>query len=228
MLIRIFCLVALFSFGCSGQPVKKQEIIPDKAFKDVLIEVAKRVHARELTSGTGGDISIRIPGTDRVVIKATGTCLGDLDYGKLSTIDLTGEVLEGDPPPSHEAKIHAAIYSLRENVGAIMHMHSPYATAWATVGQLIPAVTQQSVKLLKGAAVVPYYPVGSKQLDEAVAEAYRNPETQVVMMENHGTFVVGKDLYDLLYKAEVVENTARVAWLCKALGTPVEFEFMEL
>ena len=98
MPIRTFCIVALFSFGCSGQPVKKQENIPDKAFKDVLIEVAKRVHARELTSGTGGDISIRIPGTDRVVIKATGTCLGDLDYGKLSTIDLTGEAFEGAPP----------------------------------------------------------------------------------------------------------------------------------
>ena len=225
MFRRALFLASFILLGCSGQPVKKAETIPDKAFKDVLIEVAKRVYARELTSGTGGDISIRIPGTDRVVIKATGTCLGDLDYSKLSTIDLTGEVLEGNPAPSHEAKIHAAIYSLRNDAGAIMHMHSPYATAWATVGELIPAVTQQSVKLLKGIAIVPYYPVGSKELDETVAEAYRNPKTQVVMMENHGTFVVGKDLYDLLYKAEVVENTARIAWLCKALGTPVEFEF---
>ena len=225
MPIRTFCLGLLLLFGCSLPRVEIQKNIPDKAYKDVLIEVAKRVYARELTSGTGGDISLRIPGTDRVVIKATGTCLGDLDYERLSTIDLEGKVTGGNPKPSHEAKIHALVYSLRSDVGAIMHMHSPYATAWATVGELIPAVTQQSVKPLEGVAIIPYYRVGSKELDEAVAGAYRNPETQVVMMENHGTFVVGNDLYDLLYKGEVVENTARIAWLAKALGTPVEFEF---
>ena len=37
-------------------------------------------------------------------------------------------------------------------------------------------------------------------------------------MENHGVFVVGKDLEDLLYNAEKVENTAHIAYLCKALG----------
>ena len=46
-------------------------------------------------------------------------------------------------------------------------------------------------------------------------------------MENHGTFIVGKDLYDMLYKAEVVENTARIAYFCNNLGTPRSFEFEE-
>ncbi len=202
----------------------KQEIL-DQIYKDRLIEVAERVYARQLTSGTGGDISVRVPGTERIIVKATGTCLGDLDYSKLSTINLEGDVLEGNPAPSHEADIHAAIYSMRDTVGAVMHMHAPYSTAWATVGKIIPAVTQQSVKPLKAVAIVPYYRVGSPELIEAVVEAYRNPETSVVMMENHGAFVVGSDLYDLLYKAEVVENTARIAWLCKALGEPKGFEF---
>jgi len=225
MFRRAFYLVSFILLGCAGRPVQTEEAVPDKAFKDLLIEVAGRVYARELTSGTGGDISVRVPGTERVVIKATGTCLGDLDYAKISTIDLEGKVIEGNPGPSKEAGIHALVYSQRKDVGAIMHMHSPYATAWATVGELIPAATQQSVKPLKGMAIVPYYRVGSKELDEALADAYSNPETQVVMMENHGVFVAGKDLYDLLYKGEVVENTARIAWLCKALGEPVEFEF---
>lgn len=225
MFRRILFFVSVTLFACSAQPAQKTENIPDKAYKDLLIEVAKRVYARELTSGTGGDISVRVPGTDRVLIKATGTCLGDLDYGKLCTIDLDGNVLEGNPNPSHEARIHAIVYSQRDDIGAIMHMHSPYATAWATVGEKIPAVTQQSVKPLEAAAIVPYYRVGTEELDEAVAGAYWNPQTSVVLMQNHGVFVAGKDLYDLLYKGEVVENTARIAWLCKALGKPVEFEF---
>ncbi|MBN2287899.1 MAG: class II aldolase/adducin family protein [Candidatus Glassbacteria bacterium] len=225
MSCRILLSLCIILLGCSAQPAGEQENIPDRAQKDLLIEIAGRVYARELTSGTGGDISVRVPGTDRIVVKATGTCLGDLDYGKLSTIGLDGEVIGGNPAPSHEARIHAAIYSLREEVGAIMHMHSPYATAWAVAGMKIPAVTQQSVSLLAGLALVPYYRVGSQELDRAVAQAYANPETQVVMMQNHGVFVVGKDLYDLLYRGEVVENTARVAWLCKALGPAAGFEF---
>lgn len=225
----LFLSVLPLLLACSCPQIEtlkksKKEIL-DQIYKDRLIEVAERVYARQLTSGTGGDISVRVPGTERIIVKATGTCLGDLDYGRLSTINLEGEVIGGNPAPSHEADIHAAIYSMRDTVGAVMHMHAPYSTAWATVGKIIPAVTQQSVKPLEAVAMVPYYRVGSPELIEAVVKAYRNPETRVVMMENHGVFVVGNDLYDLLYKAEVVENTARIAWLCKALGEPKGFEF---
>ena len=229
--MRYFAILSVLPIflACSCPQVEtlkkgKKEIL-DQIYKDRLIEVAARVYARELTSGTGGDISVRVPGTERIIVKATGTCLGDLDYEKLSTINLKGEVIGGNPAPSHEADIHAAIYSMRDTVGAIMHMHAPYSTAWATAGKLIPAVTQQSVKPLETAGIVPYYRVGSPELIQAVVEAYRNPGTTVVMMENHGVFVVGRDLYELLYTAEVVENAARIAWLCKALGEPKRFEF---
>lgn len=228
MKLSISAFIAIIiCLGCSNPQISKLVDVQDKEYKDQLINVAKRIYARELTSGTGGDISVRVPGTDRFIIKATGNCLGDLNYDRLCTVKLNGEVREGDPQPSHETEIHLAIYKLRDNVGAIMHMHSPYATSWATVGKTIPPVTQQSVKILKGVSIVPYYPVGSKQLVEEVVKCYENPETQVVMMENHGTFLVGSDLYDLLYKAEVVENTARIAYMCEALGTPRSFTFQE-
>lgn len=206
---------------------QRQRDIDDKSHKDTLIEVAKRVYVRELVSGTGGDISVRVSGTDRFIIKVTGTCIGDLTYDKIVEMNINGDVLEKDKKPSHEAEIHSKIYSMRENIGAIMHMHSPFATAWASTGKLIPAITQQSYKLLKSIAIVPYYAVGSAKLVDSIIQGYQNPQTQVVLMENHGIFVVGKDLYDLLYKAEVVENTARIAFYCNCLGTPTPFEFGE-
>ncbi len=216
--IGLFLSILIF-VNCSQQ---KRDIM-DVSQKDTLIKVAKRVYDKGLTDGTGGDISIRVPGKDRMIIKATGTCLGDLDYQKLVTMNFQGEIIEGSSKPSHEAEIHRRLYLLRENVGAIMHIHSPFATAWATVGKIIPIVTQQSVNILKDAAIVPYNQVGSNELVESIVQAYQNPETQVVLMENHGTFIVGTDLYDLFYKADVVENTAKIAYLCKAIGTPVPF-----
>jgi L-ribulose-5-phosphate 4-epimerase len=216
--IGLFLSILIF-VNCSPQKID----IIDVSEKDVLIKVAKRVYDRGLTDGTGGDISVRVPETDRMIIKATGTCMGDLDYQRLVTMNLQGEIIEGNSKPSHEAEIHRRLYLLRENVGAIMHIHSPYATAWATVGKLIPIVTQQSVNILKDAAIVPYNRVGSDELVESIVKAYQNPGTQVVLMENHGTFIVGSDFYDLFYKADVVENTAKIACLCKTLGTPVQF-----
>lgn len=193
-----------------------------KEYKDELIKISKRCYDRQLYWGTGGDISVRIPGTNQFIIKSTGFSLGDLNYDRLTTITFDNKIIEGKTP-SHEASIHSEIYKMRNDAGAILHMHAPYSTAWATAGLKVPPVTQQSVKLLNKSGIVPYYPVGSEELIKQISEFYKNPEIKVVFMENHGVFVIGKDLYDLLYNAEIVENTARIAYFIKALGNPKEF-----
>jgi L-fuculose-phosphate aldolase len=209
----IICLALVFT-NCGQNPNQQH---------DQLIEIGKRCYDRGLFWGTGGDISVRLPGTDRFIVKGTQHCVGDLEIGKISTVNLAGTHLSG-PTPAHETPIHAGIYSQRDEVGAILHMHAPYATAWATVGDTIPAITQQSVSLLKNSAIIPYFPVGSQELVDSVVNAYKNPATKVVYMENHGVFVVGTDLFDLLYNAEKVENTARIAYYCVALGDPIPFK----
>ena len=206
--------------GCSQlwNPANTQE-----SAKKQLTVIGRRCYERGLFWGTGGDISVRLPGSSQFVIKASMTCLGDMDESKMTTVNLDGSALPG-PKPSHETLIHARLYGMRPEVGAILHMHSPYATAWASVGKKIPAITQQSVTLLKDMGIVPYHPVGSKELVEAVVACYKNPDTQVVLMENHGVFVLGKDLYSLLYSAEQVENTARIATLARDLGEAKKFD----
>ena len=76
--------------------------------------------------------------------------------------------------------------------------------------------------------LIPYFPVRSKELLDAVVNCYKNPSVRIVMMQNHGFFIIGKDLCDLFYSAEMVENTAKIAWLCKSLGKPLEFSYQEL
>ena len=220
MKIGIVAVMVVFMAGCSQV---SSSISRDGKYKDQLIVVGKRCYERQLYWGTGGDISVRVPGSDRFLIKASMTCLGDLKPSQITTVALDNTVL-GGPTPSHETPIHTQIYAMRPEVGAILHMHSPYATAWASVGKKIPALTQQSVTLLKGVGIVPYYPVGSQELVDAVVACYENPDTQVVLMENHGVFVLAEDLPHLLYKAEVVENTARVAYLAQDLGEPKAFK----
>jgi L-fuculose-phosphate aldolase len=220
--MKISILLTLFLIVACTIPEEKSAKLE---YKNALIQTAKRIFERKLTFGSGGDISVRIPGTDSLIIKATGNSLGDLDHNKLVVMNINGQKKEGSPAPSHEAFIHCQIYQLRKEIGAIMHMHSPYATAWATTGNMIPPVTQQSAKLLRNATIVPYYKVGSTELNEGVINAYKNPGTNVVYMENHGTFLVGTDLEDLFYKADVIENTAKIAFISNSIGQPILPEF---
>jgi L-ribulose-5-phosphate 4-epimerase len=206
----------------------KNILVENAILKDELISVAKRVYDEGLTSGTGGDISVRIDSSNRFIIKATGYCLGDLNYETLTTLNTDFEILSGNSRPSSEGDIHAALYNLMPEVNAIMHVHAPYVTAWASTGQLVPAITQQSFKTLSNACIVPYFPVGSEELRDTIVNSYKKPDVKVVMMQNHGFFIVGKDLNDLFYRAEMVENTAKIALLCKILGKPVEFNYREV
>ena len=212
--ISISCLF-LFLVSCDAN------ISEEERLKNNLVEISKRIFDRKLNFGTGGDISIRIPDKDIMIVKATGHCFGDLNEDRLSTLNLNGEVIAGNPNPSHEAEIHCAIYRERPNIKAIMHVHSTYVTAWSSSGLDIPAITQQSVKILKTTKRIPYYAVGSKELYENVVSAYKNDDIEVVVMENHGVFIAGKTLEEIFYKADLLENTAKIAYLSEQLGNSI-------
>lgn len=220
----VFSLFSILCFACHSP---SEHPISNKKSKDQLIATAKKIYEKGLTAGTGGDISVRIDSSDQFIIKATGYCLGNLDYNSLSTLNTNGELLNGNPYPSSEAHIHTSLYKMKPEIHAIMHIHAPYATAWATTGQTIPKITQQSYKILAHCGIVPYHPPKSIELRDTIIACYKDPETTVVLMENHGFFIIGKDLNDLLYKAEVVENTAKIAYLCKTLGYPVPFIYKD-
>ena len=165
----LYYLIILFLLNSCLDPDSDLDgVNQDKAYKDLMIQISDRAYQRELTSGTGGDISVRIPEADYFIIKGTKNCLGDLNYEKLSAVGLDGHVFDDSPQPSHETNIHCALYKLRKEIGAIMHMHSPYATAWATAGKLIPPITQQSVNVLNGIKIIPYFTPGTEELLNAV------------------------------------------------------------
>src|SRR4030042_2704950 len=123
------CLVILCALLISSctKPADVQKMSAESQVKEQIIEVSKRLYARELFSGAGGDISVRVPGQNRFIVKATGQSVGFLDDTKLSTVTFDKEVVGGNPSPSAEPEIHAAIYSMRSDVGAILHLHSPFA-----------------------------------------------------------------------------------------------------
>ena len=102
------------------------------------------LHAELVTSGlvawTSGNISARVPGTDLMVIKPSGVTYAELSPDNMVVCDLEGQVAEGTLKPSSDTATHAYVYRHMPDVGAVVHTHSPYATAWAAVEEPIPCV----------------------------------------------------------------------------------------
>jgi len=186
--------------------------------------ISKRAYHRGLTSGSGGNISARVEGADQVVIKSSGVSFVDCSEENIILVDLYGNVLEGALKPSKEVKFHCGIYRVRPEVRAVVHTHSPAATAYSVVGKEIPMVTVSAAKGVVRTPVIGYAPPGSDELAELVMECFRDATLKAALLRNHGVISVAKNLFEALYQAEVVEDTAKIAILAERLGTPLQFE----
>lgn len=169
-----------------------------------------------LAPGISGNVSCRVPGQDRVLIKATGLPLARLAPRHVLLVDLDGNLLESSElRPSKERYFHVAVYRRRPDVGAVVHLHPPYALVFAAAHQLPPLRTGAARTFLAGRmALVPPAPSGSRELAEAVGEALGAENMRAAILAEHGTVTVGADLDEALSVTEYLEDACRTAlWL---------------
>ena len=131
---------------------------------------------------------------------------GDRQVGE-DLVHLSGGILSGGAP-STEWRMHRAVYAFLPSVGAIVHCHSPKATAVACGGSGLPAFHYQ-VAAAGGEDVpcVPYARFGTEELAQGVAAALR--DRNACLLANHGLVTVGPTLkraFDLAIEVE---------WLCE-------------
>ena len=175
----------------------------------------------ELVTFTWGNVS----GIDRekglIVIKPSGVDYERLEPKHMVILDLEGNVVEGDLNPSTDTPTHIALYNAYPELGGVVHTHSPYAVAWAQAGMDIPC---------KGTTHADYFygpiPCTRNLTAEEVDEAYEKNTGKViieafegknpmyvpgVICRNHGPFSWGKDCFQAVYHAKVLEEVAKMA-----------------
>jgi L-ribulose-5-phosphate 4-epimerase len=167
-----------------------------------------------LQAGAGGNITIRL-GPDRFITKPTGLALADCSAGDLVPVDAAGKVVEGSGRPTKEIRVHLALFRVRPDVRAIVHYHSPYATAYAVAGEVLPLPTVHARRILGRIGLVGEFPEGSDQLAAEVARAAADPEVRGLLMKGHGLITFGDSLQQAQYRAELMEESAQVAWLSR-------------
>ena len=181
-----------------------------------LSDFSKRAFLRNLVGGTGGNMSVRIPGSDNVLITPSGVSLADVEPETNLLVRLDGTILENplNLVPSKETGFHLAVYELRPDVGAIAHVHPAYATAYSRKGKPLPMATITARLILKEVPAIESALPGSRELCEFVKGGIvRHPGVKALLMAEHGILALGPDIQTACYLADLVENTAQVAFV---------------
>lgn len=172
-----------------------------------------------LVTWTSGNLSGRDPETGYVVIKPSGVRYEELRPELMVVVDLEGQVIEGDLKPSSDTTSHLYIYRHRTDVGGVVHTHSPYATAFAAVGQPIPVYLTAIADEFGG--LIPcggFALIGGEEIGRQVLRSIG--ASPAVLLKNHGVFTIGPDPTAAVKAAVMVEDAARTVFLALQLGEP--------
>lgn len=183
--------------------------LPDRrAVVAALAELAER----GLNIGTSGNVSLRVP--DGLLVSPSGIPAEELRPGDVVELGEDGAVREGRLRPTSEWRFHRDVLAARPEVGAVVHVHSPHATALACLRRPIPPF-HYLVALAGGRdiRVADYATFGTQALSDNVVAALA--DRTACLMANHGLLALGADLPRAVALAREVENLARqylLAW----------------
>ncbi|HZK53545.1 MAG TPA: class II aldolase/adducin family protein [Desulfosporosinus sp.] len=186
-----------------------------------VVETGIKMLSTNLTVGTWGNISCRVPGEDYIAITPTGMSYDLLVPEDIVVLDLEGNTISGTRKPSVEVPLHLAIYKARKELQGIVHTHSPYATAMAVARREIPGAVEDLVQIVGGNVRVNDYALpGTELLGINTVKAMEG--RNAVLLANHGVLGAGRNLEEAFRVCQVVEKSAQVTILAQLIGGVVE------
>jgi L-ribulose-5-phosphate 4-epimerase len=187
--------------------------------------------AHGLVKLTSGNVSAIDRDRAVVAIKPSGVPYDALTADALAVVDLEGNVIAGERRPSSDTPTHLVLYREFTEIGAIVHTHSTWATAWAQAQREIPLLGTTHADLC--AHPIPITrPLTRQEIDgdyeratgEALVEAVSEhgpAELPCALVRGHAPFCWGADPADAVAAAVSLEEVARVALLTTILNPEV-------
>jgi L-fuculose-phosphate aldolase len=190
-----------------------------------IIETSQTIEPAGLGVVTAGNVSGRWK--DGLIITPSGVPYTDLNPASLVELDLEGNAVAGELKPSSEWRLHAAVYAVRAEVNAVVHVHSPWATALACTRRDIPAF-HYMVARAGGDSIrcADYATFGSAELAQNAVAALM--DRRACLLANHGMVALGEAPRPALDLAREVEEMARQYLLSRLAGEPVLLDEAEM
>lgn len=171
--------------------------------------------------GTAGNVSVRIKGEELIAITPSGVPYRDLAPDDISIVDFDQKMVSGNHHPSVEVGMHLGVYRTRDDAGAVVHTHQPFASILAVVNEPIPPLFDDITMALGGVVdVVPYALSGSPELVEKVVEVITNG-CQSFLMQNHGALCLGATIEKATKNVAFLEKVAHVYYHALTTGKQI-------
>lgn len=190
-----------------------------KKEREQVVEYCKKLITSNLTTGTGGNISVFNKELGLMAISPSG-----LDYFKTEPedvviMDLQGKIVDGKRKPSSEYEMHKIFYEKRPGIQAVVHAHSKYSAVLACLNWGIEATHYLIGFAGKDVRCTAYRSFGTRELAEAALEGME--DRYGVLLGNHGLLTCGPDINYAFSAAEETEFCAEVYYKAKLAGEPV-------
>jgi L-ribulose-5-phosphate 4-epimerase len=174
----------------------------------------------------GGTACARDPESGLVAMPPSGLAYDGLEADDIVLLYLLGEVVEGRYKPSCASELWLRFFRKREDINAIVHTHSCYATAFSVVNQPIPIITETQADWFGAPIpVAAYAHVEDEEFRHAPVEALGDGFG--VLLGRHGVLTFGKNLHDALERALTLEEAAKTYSMARVIGTPELFSDAE-
>lgn len=197
----------------------------ENEMRELMCDICNKMWQQGWVAANDGNVTAKLA-DDVFLATPTGMSKSFITPEKLVKVNGKGEVIEanGDYRPSSEIKMHLRCYEERDDVGAVVHAHPPYATGFTLAK--IPLDNYSLVESSLTIGAIPIAPFGlpsTNEVPESIAPLL--PEHDVILLENHGALAVGSDLITAYYRMESLELVAKTTYIARTLkGGEVEDE----
>ena len=199
--------------------------------RNKIIEFSLKLNSTNLSPLRSGNISLRSKenNTDGYLITPSGKKYETLKPEDIVFMALSEERENNDTinKPSSEWRFHRDIYVNKNDAQAIVHAHSPHATAVSSHGKSIPPF-HYMIALAGGEDIkcADYATFGTEELSNNVIKALEN--RNACLMSNHGQVAFGKNLEQAFELAQEIENICHQYIIALKLGEPKILSFEEM
>ena len=197
--------------------------------KSKVIKYSKKLNTTNLSALRSGNISLRVKekGVEGSYITPSGRKYTSLKPKDIVFVSLKGIYDKKKGKPSSEWRFHQDIYKNKWEAKAIVHAHSPHASAVSTHGKSIPPF-HYMIALAGGEDIrcSEYATFGTHELSMNIIKALK--DRKACLMSNHGQVAFGENLSKAFELAQEVENICQQYVIALKMGEPKNLSFAEM
>jgi L-fuculose-phosphate aldolase len=197
--------------------------------RDQLALTGSAVVQAGLVVGSGGNLSARRPGADECWVTAAGTWLDRLDRPAFVRVRISdGTTVDDDNDgtsvdesidrrPTSELGLHLALYRVRPEVNAVVHLHPQTVLLLDALAEPIRLISTDHIFYLRRIVTAPFHPPGTPAVGESAAVSGADG-TDCIVLARHGCCVLGTSVELAHKRALYLEEAARMTYRALAAG----------